>query len=284
MIDISDGLSIDLSRLLKASAVAARLQLDRVPVGHLATLDDALGGGEDYELLAALPDPDAVDAAASELKGSFGVPLTEVGVVVEGEDVRRLQGIFQVDHFVRLPALLESSLVDFIQSRLAQGSWQPMSHGLAGDDIVSTDVPVNHALHFLANAPAFLDAVRIISGCGDITWLDGRIIRLSPNPGRYDSWHDDVDGHRRVGMSLNLSPHGFQGGVFQLRDPATHRVLAEYANTGLGDAVLFRISPELEHQVTPVEGSSPRTAFVGWFQSGKATLLDRLKATASGRS
>jgi thiamine-monophosphate kinase len=85
MIDISDGLSIDLSRLLRASGVAARLELDRVPVAHLATLDDALGGGEDYELLAALPDPRAVDAAAAELKEAFGVSLTEIGLVVEGE-------------------------------------------------------------------------------------------------------------------------------------------------------------------------------------------------------
>ncbi len=85
MIDISDGLALDLSRLLRASGVAARLELGRVPVAHLATLEDALGGGEDYELLATLPDPDAVEAAAAELKEAFGVPLTEIGVVVEGE-------------------------------------------------------------------------------------------------------------------------------------------------------------------------------------------------------
>jgi thiamine-monophosphate kinase len=87
MIDVSDGLALDLSRLLRASGVAARLELGRVPVAHLATLEDALGGGEDYELLATLPDPDAVEAAAAELKEAFGVPLTQIGVVVEGEGV-----------------------------------------------------------------------------------------------------------------------------------------------------------------------------------------------------
>lgn len=85
MIDISDGLSLDLSRLLRASGVAARLELSSVPVAHLATLEDALGGGEDYELLAALPDPEAVEAAGAELREGFGVPLTEIGVLVEGE-------------------------------------------------------------------------------------------------------------------------------------------------------------------------------------------------------
>ena len=40
-------------------------------------IDDALGGGEDYELLATLPEPRPVEAAAAELKDAFGVPLTD---------------------------------------------------------------------------------------------------------------------------------------------------------------------------------------------------------------
>ena len=85
MIDISDGLSLDLSRLLRASEVAARLELDHVPVANLATLEEALGGGEDYELLATLPDRDTVESAAAEMREAFGVALSEIGVLVEGE-------------------------------------------------------------------------------------------------------------------------------------------------------------------------------------------------------
>jgi thiamine-monophosphate kinase len=51
MIDVSDGLSLDLHRLADASGVG--FQLDEVPVTEGATLDEALGGGEDYELLIA---------------------------------------------------------------------------------------------------------------------------------------------------------------------------------------------------------------------------------------
>jgi thiamine-monophosphate kinase len=54
MIDVSDGLSIDLGRLADASSVGIALEL--VPVAEGATLDDALGGGEDYELLFCAPD------------------------------------------------------------------------------------------------------------------------------------------------------------------------------------------------------------------------------------
>lgn len=51
-IDLSDGLSLDLHRLCLASGVAA--QIDHVPVVKGSTLDRALHGGEDYELLFTL--------------------------------------------------------------------------------------------------------------------------------------------------------------------------------------------------------------------------------------
>jgi thiamine-monophosphate kinase len=47
--DLSDGLSIDLYRMCEASGVSARLE--EVPVATGATLEQALHGGEDYELL-----------------------------------------------------------------------------------------------------------------------------------------------------------------------------------------------------------------------------------------
>ncbi len=58
MIDISDGLAIDARRMALASGVG--LSLSGVPVAMGATLEDALGGGEDYELLIATGDPDAL--------------------------------------------------------------------------------------------------------------------------------------------------------------------------------------------------------------------------------
>ena len=51
--DLSDGISLDLSRLIKASQVGAFL--DYVPVVKGSTIDQALHGGEDYELLYTMP-------------------------------------------------------------------------------------------------------------------------------------------------------------------------------------------------------------------------------------
>jgi thiamine-monophosphate kinase len=65
MIDISDGLLIDLSRICEASGVGARLYVERLPVSrglekaakYLKTdpLHFIFGGGEDYELLFTAP-------------------------------------------------------------------------------------------------------------------------------------------------------------------------------------------------------------------------------------
>jgi thiamine-monophosphate kinase len=61
MIDLSDGLAIDLDRVAAASGVG--VALTTVPVADGATLEQALGGGEDYELAFSAADPDEVAAA-----------------------------------------------------------------------------------------------------------------------------------------------------------------------------------------------------------------------------
>lgn len=92
MIDVSDGLASDLRHLADASGVG--VVLDRVPVaiGVTRVSDDpealALGGGEDYELLFAAPDPAAVEAAFAAC--GLGVPL-RIGHCTDDPAERRLR-------------------------------------------------------------------------------------------------------------------------------------------------------------------------------------------------
>ena len=130
------------------------------------------------------------------------------------------------------------------------------------------------------------NAVRTITGCDEITWFGGRIYSLIPGTDHYDTWHNDVVDYevRLVGMSINLSPKGYEGGVFELRERAKDRASVQFANSGIGNARLFRIAPELQHQVTAVVGDRPRTAFAGWFYAGKPDLLKRLQDIAIGQT
>lgn len=77
MIDISDGLSTDLSHICEESAVGAVLYSTQVPIADNATLDDALYGGDDYELLFTSPKHVPREIA--------GVAITEIGEVVRRE-------------------------------------------------------------------------------------------------------------------------------------------------------------------------------------------------------
>ena len=87
MIDVSDGLLLDLGRICDASGVGVRLRTDDVPLDPAATAEEALGGGEDYELLATLPTTEAVSEAGDELREAFGVPLTRIGTVIDGSGI-----------------------------------------------------------------------------------------------------------------------------------------------------------------------------------------------------
>jgi thiamine-monophosphate kinase len=100
MIDVSDGLAIDLARLCRESRVGASVVLEDVPVAppllemqsvmEVDPLELALGGGEDYELLATLP-PAAVTLTADLLRDRFGTRLTDIGEIRSGKGLVAVQ-------------------------------------------------------------------------------------------------------------------------------------------------------------------------------------------------
>ncbi|HOW98853.1 MAG TPA: thiamine-phosphate kinase [Kiritimatiellia bacterium] len=88
MMDISDGLLVDLERMLERSRAGAELQSQRVPVAPDALaakdgrspLEHALGDGEDYELLFAVPAARVADFEAA-WKARFKLPCSSVGTI-----------------------------------------------------------------------------------------------------------------------------------------------------------------------------------------------------------
>jgi hypothetical protein len=197
------------------------------------------------------------------------IQLQKSTVVVDSADVERRMLEFREKQCVVLPKLLEPPLLEFLLERMERGRWLNSINEGIGHEVILDDAPARGLLHFGMNTPVFLNAVQEISGCGPLTRFWGRVYRFNPNSGHSAAWHGDR-GNGLIGMSLNLSRRSYEGGLFQLRELHTERMLAEIANVGWGDAMLFRIAEHLEHRVSEVTGAEPKTAFAGWFMSGEA--------------
>jgi thiamine-monophosphate kinase len=85
--DVSDGLVQDLGHICRASGVAAEIDATAVPLSDAARaanmLERCLTGGDDYELLFAVPparEP-ALQAAAQEVR----IPVTRIGRFIAGD-------------------------------------------------------------------------------------------------------------------------------------------------------------------------------------------------------
>lgn len=75
-IDLSDGLSTDLAHLCAESGVAAEVNAASLPIHPAATLQQALHGGEDYELLFTAPNSARIPRSIG------GVPVTLIGRIL----------------------------------------------------------------------------------------------------------------------------------------------------------------------------------------------------------
>jgi thiamine-monophosphate kinase len=81
LIDVSDGLAVDANHISRRSGVRLVIELDRVPLAPGATVAD-LGFGEDFELLAAVPEAAGFTAIGRAEDGE-GVELRRDGSPVE---------------------------------------------------------------------------------------------------------------------------------------------------------------------------------------------------------
>ena len=147
------------------------------------------------------------------------------------------------------------------------GNWIPREHDKIARELVLNDKVALHALEFAVSTPEFLRLVEHITRCGPIAYFSGRVYRMAPGTDHFANWHSDDLDNRLVGMSINLGPRPYLGGAFRLRRKNSNQMLCELPNTIPGSAILFRISDELEHVVSPLGGSEPKTAFAGWFKS-----------------
>lgn len=200
---------------------------------------------------------------------------------LDSAEATRLAADFDDQHCVRLPRLLEPRLLEILQQRIDRhDAWKPHVHRLVhgeSTELVFGDDATLGLLSALFNDPAVFRDVRAITGCDPIAAFQGRIYRMDPGT-HHDVWHTDANGNYMVALSLNLTREPFEGGELRLRERAGGRLRAQVANTGPGDAIVFRIDGALEHVVGPVTGRTPKVAWAGWFQ--RETWIPELRRLA----
>jgi thiamine-monophosphate kinase len=81
-IDLSDGLSTDLNHLCQESGVSAEVDAQSLPIHPGATMEQALNGGEDYELLFTVRPDAAIPRSIA------GVPVTRIGRITKNHSSR----------------------------------------------------------------------------------------------------------------------------------------------------------------------------------------------------
>jgi len=98
MMDLSDGIAKDLPRLSAASDCGFQLDRDAVPRHRGCDIEQALGDGEDFELLFTLSPKRWNEGAAKAWKTAFPkLPLTIIGRLVSPGESAKLEGGW--DHF-----------------------------------------------------------------------------------------------------------------------------------------------------------------------------------------
>jgi len=98
MIDISDGLAMDLHRLCRASGVGAEIHAAAVPVHpdaaagrNIDPLQAALSDGEDYELLFTVPAGQAKRLEHDGAIQKIPLPVTHIGTITKEPDIVLVQ-------------------------------------------------------------------------------------------------------------------------------------------------------------------------------------------------
>ncbi len=194
------------------------------------------------------------------------------------KDHAALAAEFNHQHYLRLSELLDPGLLHSIQLEIDRGEFYKRVHKGIGNDLClkGGGSTAFGALLFLMNDEELFQIIQDITKCARIGCFDGRVYRVTPGQGHRDSWHDDQIEQRLVGLTLNLSKEVYDGGILQIRDRNSGKILSEVANVGIGDAVVFRLSSRLEHRITEVKGKASKTAFAGWFRA-KPDFLTLLK-------
>ena len=211
------------------------------------------------------------------ITNSFMITIEKNRVNVDKTQLNDYQTAFKNNHVFVLPKFFGDSLKTWIQSFLEKASWHTKtytrpntSQSFGHEYQLDLDNKLYKILKFYLNHPKIIETVRQITQLETIKSFEGRIFKFEGDNKCFGNWHTDIGPtmpDRLVGISLNLSPMPYNGGLFKLRTIKTQQLHKIVKHETWGGVHFFRIDPTLEHCITAVEGIHPRIAYAGWFLS-----------------
>ncbi|MBI3591533.1 MAG: 2OG-Fe(II) oxygenase [Candidatus Melainabacteria bacterium] len=173
---------------------------------------------------------------------------------------------FNKKHCILLPKFIHSDLLKSIQDEIKLCKFSKRIHKGIGEELYLKNNKLIGLLFFMLNQKKLFHIIKKITGCNKIESFLGRVYKFVPRLGHFDTWHNDLKDNRLLALSINLSTDIYSGGVFQIRNRYSKKVIHEIKNTGFGDAILFRLRKDLEHKVTNVRSKVSKIAYAGWFR------------------
>lgn len=164
-----------------------------------------------------------------------------------------------------LPCFFTASLLSDVRRQLVREDFYMRRDKKIARELCMRKNALFNRLHFFLNDETLFGFIRSVTGCAKIRAFQGRLYQFNPGSKHYDSWHDDLGAHRLVGLSIHLGAGKYEGGFLEIKNFKKNRILARLKHRHPGDAILFRIAPDLKHRVTPVTGKQARVVFAGWF-------------------
>jgi hypothetical protein len=185
------------------------------------------------------------------------------------EDMSMLRARFKSEHCIYLRNMIHPDLLSMLSAKVDEAEFGSRHYDAVGDELRMAPNLVSGTLQFILNDESIFSWVRQVTNCEPVGCFNGRVYMLMPGKGHSFDWHDDChdNSNRLIALSVNLGSKPYEGGLLELREAASKKIVFRSPHLNCGDAVMFRISAALEHRVTPVTGYTPKIAFAGWFQN-----------------
>ena len=207
------------------------------------------------EALQDIVIPDAVCIRASDVR------IDDAPAVLA-----RARTAFAGGHAIVLPSAFDQPLLRTILAICRRGPYVPEYIDNIGSRTVEEHDVAGTALRFALQRPAFLRWCEAAAGCETLNLITGVVAEMAAGTDQGLGWHDDRNdgGLRRLAATVHLSDAPYEGGVFEMCEQPSGRLLAREGPLAPGSIMLFRIGKGLRHRVTQVTSGGPRRVFAGW--------------------